>query len=51
MRPWVQPLLIVEGDAYGGQDPERVVEPKLMMVIGFDENSNVNGLGILNFAT
>jgi hypothetical protein len=41
----------VEGDAYGGQDPERVVEPKLMIVIVFHDINNVNGLGILNFAT
>lgn len=41
----------MEGDAYGGQDPERVVEPNLMIVIGFHDISNVNGLGIFNFAT
>jgi hypothetical protein len=37
MRTGGQPHLIVERDGYGGQDPERVVEPKLMMVIGFHE--------------
>jgi hypothetical protein len=41
----------VEGNAYGGQDLERVVEPNLMIVIDFHEISNVNGPGILNFAT
>jgi hypothetical protein len=40
----------VEGDAYGGQDPERVVAPKLMIVIGFHYINYVNGFGILNFA-
>ena len=42
---------MVKGNAYGVLDPERAVQPKLMKVVGFDENSNVKGLGILNFAT
>ena len=51
MRYWWSAHRIVEGDSYGGQDPERVVEPKLMMVRGVHEISNINGLGILNFVT